>query len=244
MALIRHANAGTMARDAVVLDLGDLARQAEALRARARAQAELIVKEAQAERQRILSGAAEQGYQEGLARGLEEGRREGLEAGRSAAVGEYGEKLAALEEAWSSTLGEFTQMRQQMLIEARQDVLRLGLRIGALITRRTIEGAPEVVVDQLAAVLGLVLQRTQLVVAAHPDDLPLLTEALPQLAERLQTAGHVELIADAGLERGSCVARTPRGGEIDASIDSQLRRIVEGLLPGAAENPSDGEGAL
>jgi valyl-tRNA synthetase len=68
-------------------------------------------------------------------------------------------------------------------------------------------------------------------VAVHPDDEPLAREALPELATRLAAAAHVEVASDASLERGSCIARTGSGGMIDASIRTQLGRIVEALLP-------------
>ena len=44
---------------------------------------------------------------------------------------------------------------------------------------------------------------------------------------------------DPKLERGSCIARTPGGGVIDASIRTQLDRIAEVLLPGDAMLDSD-----
>jgi flagellar biosynthesis/type III secretory pathway protein FliH len=264
MALIRHATAKTLARDAMVLDLGDLTRQAEQIRARARAESELILAQARAERERIVAGAAEEGRVEGMARGLEEGRLEGHAAGRDAAMAEYSQALGALNESWSLALAEFERKREEMLAGARQDVLHLALRIGEMVTKRAIEARPEVVVDQLAAVLDVVLRPTGLVVAAHPDDLPLLQAALPALGARIQGSSHIRLVGDPSLERGSCVAgvhRTGtgeeeaqgggegdgassvvpwsggRGSQIDASIATQLQRIVEALLPGAAMGP-------
>jgi flagellar biosynthesis/type III secretory pathway protein FliH len=66
---------------------------------------------------------------------------------------------------------------------------------------------------------------------------------MPALLARFQSVRHVELAVDPAVGRGSCLARTraqaagggasPGGGEIDASIDDQLRRIAELLLPAA-----------
>jgi flagellar biosynthesis/type III secretory pathway protein FliH len=71
----------------------------------------------------------------------------------------------------------------------------------------------------------------------HPDDQPILNKALPALTAALRATEHVEVGADPSLPRGSCIARTPSGGIIDASIDVQLQRMVEQILgapPGAA----------
>src|SRR3954471_5619644 len=107
MAVLRQSQAQRIAHDAIVLDLGDLSRQADGVRARARADAEAILGAAATERQRLLAGARE----EGLARGLEEGRKTGAEEGRKAgfdaALAERREALAKLEASWGTALDEF-----------------------------------------------------------------------------------------------------------------------------------------
>lgn len=245
MALIKHADARELAREAIVLDLGDLARQGEQLRTRSRAEAESIVAKARAEREQLLAGARDEGHRAGLERGLQEGRRQGIEQGRAEARAEAKASLDALSAAWTEALEAFAAQRDMMLLEARRDVLRLALLIAEKITKRTIRLDAGVVADQLAAVLALVTKPAGLTVAVHPDDLPRAREALPGLCERLARGSHVELIADESLAQGSCVARTAGGGVIDASIDVQLERIVAALLPGddPDSSPTDGEAA-
>lgn len=243
MALIKHAEARDLAREAIVLDLGDLARQGEQLRSRSKAEADAILANARAERDRLLAGAREEGRREGLELGLAEGRRQGAEQGRAEALAEAKASLDAMVAAWTSALGSFEGQRDAMLLEARRDVLRLALKIAEKVTKRAIRLDPAVVKDQLAAVLSLVTKPTGLTIAVHPDDLARARETLPALCERLARGSHVELVADASLAPGSCVARTAGGGEIDASIDGQLDRIVEALLPGEASSQGEaGEG--
>jgi flagellar assembly protein FliH len=233
MALIRQANAATMARDAIVLDLGDLAVQGELLRARARADAERIVEQAKAERERLLKGAVEDGRREGMAKGQEEGRKQGQEQGRKEALAAEAQRLKALDEAWQKSLAQFEGERDRMLIEARQDIVRLAGAMGEMVTKRALALEPGRVEDQLGAVLALVSKATHLTVSVHPDDEPLLREALPRLGARLGSSTHIDFVPDSSLERGSCIARTGSGGVIDASIRTQLQRIVEVLLPEA-----------
>jgi flagellar assembly protein FliH len=236
MAMIRQANASTMARDAVVLDLGDLTRQADQIRARARAEAELILGRARAQREQILAGAAEEGRQLGFAQGLEEGRSQGRDEGRAELIAELQPRLAALEHSWNTALGEFQQARHALVADARHEALELAVRMGQLVTKRILDISPGVVLDQVSAVLSLVIHPSRLRIAVHPDDLPLVQEALPSLCARFNGRAHVELVPDETLSPGSCIARTAGdgragGGEIDASIDTQLQRIVEVLLP-------------
>ncbi len=97
---------------------------------------------------------------------------------------------------------------------------------------RAITWGPERVADQLGAVLGLLARPTRLMVRTHPEDAAILEQALPTLREKYRNATHVEIAPDESLARGSCVATTGTGGAIDASIQDQLARIVQTLLPG------------
>jgi hypothetical protein len=83
---------------------------------------------------------------------------------------------------------------------------------------------------------------------------------LPELVKRLPLVRHVELQEDAGVSAGSVVARgrgsqapdginggsgcgvAIGGGEIDASIETQLQRIVEVLVPGLEDRPENDAG--
>jgi flagellar assembly protein FliH len=236
MALIRQANAATIARDALVLDLGDLKRQGDALRARAKAEADQIIAAARAERDRLLKQAAEEGRREGHARGLEEGRKQGRDEGIQAAHAERTQQLAALEQAWTAALDEFNSARGQMLIEAREDVLRLAVRMGEMIAKRAIDQSPDAAA-QLTEALSIVSRFTRGAVLAHPDDLPLIQDALPAILQRFGSSTHLELTPDPSIERGGCILRTPSGGEVDATVQTQISRIVETLLP--AHGPSE-----
>ena len=237
MALIRQANAATAARDAIVLDLGDIARQAEAIKARAREAADKMVGDARRERERLIQGATEQGRREGAEVGMVEGRRAGEEQGRVAALAEFKDRLAVLDAAWSAALVKLERERDQILLDARQDVLRLAVRLGELVTKRAIDVRPEVVTDQLAAVLSQLSRPSRLTVCINPADRTLIEAALPQATRALGAAAHIELAEDAALDRGSVVARTGAGGEVDASIRTQLERIAAALLPTAQPLP-------
>jgi flagellar biosynthesis/type III secretory pathway protein FliH len=243
MAVIRQSEAHRIARDAIVLDLGDLSRQAEGVRARAMADAEAILTKAASERQRLLAGARD----EGLARGLEEGRGQGFEAGRkegaAAALAERREALQKLETAWAAALEEFTRERERMLLDARQDVLKLAVMMGERIARRAVELDPSLITAQLEAVLGLLARPTRLTLAVGPADEALAREAVPALMARFPTAQHVDIVIDPSLTPGSCIARTAGGGTIDASIPTQLDRMVAALMPNATDRAAIGERA-
>jgi len=237
MALIRKSDVQTAARDAIVLNLGDVVREGQGVVEAAREQSHRIVAQAKLEREAIIAGAREEGYAAGLAQGLEKGRAEGAAQGKQNAHAEWNQRLATLQSAWGSALEGFVRERENLLAAARVDVLRLALNIAERVTRRHIALDSSVVLEQIARVLEMLCRPTRLKVRVHPDDESACRDALPGLIQRYAAAEQVEIVVDATLARGSCVA-AGAGGEIDASITTMLDRIAKGILPCDAE-PSD-----
>lgn len=249
MALIKHAQADKLVRDAVVLDLGDLVAQGEAIVSRARAKAKLIVEEAEFRRDQLLNTAEADGYQAGESRGYAEGFERGRAAGHREAVEEARAWLVDIESGFTRALKEFSSKREALLTDAHTDVLRLSLAIAERVIKRAVETDREVVVAQLRSALALVSAPTEIVVGIHPEDRETIEAALPGLHAAFHSLSGVHLREDAALDRGSCVVTTretsPDGsvghGEIDASIRTQIQRIASVLLPGADE-PDDRPG--
>lgn len=232
-------------KEAVVLDLADLHRQGEAILAQARDRAAQIIAQGTAERERLIKDAAAVGRAQGHAEGLAAGRAEGLAAGRAEALSEQRELLVKLAGAWTDALERFLNERERLIAEGRREVVRLAVAIAERVTKRTIAANPDVVVDQLAAVIELVSRPSRLRIAVHPADRATVEAALPGLAQAASAARDVELLDDPSLMRGSCVAKLADAdpgnaasgrpaGSVNASIRTQLDRIVEALLPGEA----------
>lgn len=219
-----------MVREAVVLDLGDLARQGEAIRQRALAQADQILTEARNEARRLAQSAAQQGQAEGLKRGLAEGQAKGAEAGRQEALARHSAALEALLKQWTDALNEFIASRQGLQIEARLDVLRLALAIAERIVYRTVELDPTVIEDQMAEALSLLARRSAVAIRVNPRDLEQAQAVLPQLVAQMHQCEHATIAADESLTPGGCVVQAGLT-TIDASIETQLDRIVSALLP-------------
>lgn len=247
MGMIRRADLDTAARAARVMDLGDLRARGEALVAAANAEAERIVREAHAERDRLLAGAREEGRRAGLEEGRAQGRAEGREAGAAEARQAAADRIAALAESWAGALDAFESRRDEMLACARTEVVRLAAEIATRVTRRAVQLDPATVAAQMEAVLATVARPTRLTLRVHPDDLALAQDELPDLLARFDLCRHADLLTDASLARGSCVATTDDGGRIDADVDAQLDRLVAAMLPGESvirlERPARGDAA-
>ncbi len=231
MALVKGEDATAAVRDAVVLDLGDLRRQARAIIEAAEAERDKVLHQARSERRKLIETAAAEGVRRGIEEGMRVGREAGERAGREAALAQGRKELAQLDARWGEEIKGFIDRREQVLRASRRDVLALAVRIAERIVRRSIEVDPAGVGDAVEAALGLVLSPSRLRVCVHPEDAIVVGEVLPATASKLGLGDQVELVEDAGLSRGSVVVRTP-DGEIDASVEAQLARLSEVVIPG------------
>lgn len=235
MGMIRRADAEKIARDAIALDLGDLARQAETMRAQAQETAKKILAEAQSKREQLIGSASEEGRADGRAQGHKEGFQQGLEEGRRRAMQEHGAAIEAMIVSWSAALDDFQIEREQIMADARRDVLRLAVLAAEKITRRVVEIDPSIIEGVVRDAVASVLEPSRLVLRVHPEDEARAKSVVGPLVERLGESAHAEIRADGTLERGSCLIETAGGAVIDATIATKLRRIAEAVLPGGSE---------
>ena len=237
MAVIKSANTSRLVRNAVVLDLSDLGRQAEVIRAEARAEAEAILAEARVEAERLRAEAAEAGRGEGHAEGLEAGREAGRHEGRDAVRAELAPRMEAVAQAWTAAVDGWEEQRGEMLALARADLIDLALALARRVVHRVIEQDPAVIADQLDEALALVGRGRDVQVRIDPSDRALVEEVLPALVDRLGNAAHVALRDDDTVGAGGCVITTA-GGQVDARIETMLDRLAEALQPRGGEEPA------
>jgi flagellar assembly protein FliH len=233
MPLIKQARAEQMTRRAIVLDLGDLNRQAEEIIAAARREADRLRAEATEEARRLVEGAEERGHEQGLARGVAEGRARGAEEGRREAREEWEARYRVLAERWEQALEAWETQWQDMLLAAREDVLRFAFEMARKIVIRVAALDPRVIEDQVAEALSMLCRPSAVRITIHPDDRPVVDAMLPALLARLTTCAHAAIVEDASVDRGGCVVHTGEG-RIDATIRRQIERVAETLLPGAS----------
>jgi flagellar assembly protein FliH len=230
MAVIKASQSGPLLKEAIVLDLGDLGRQGERLRAAAEAKTRQIIEAGQKEAERLVAGAREEGLREGRAEGLVQGLAQGRDQGRAEAFQKSTEQLKQLQEAWCAAMKDWDGQREAMEREARQAVLELAIKLAEKLTHRMVEVDPTLVVEQVRVALRHVLRPLDLTLRIHPEDRGVVEEAMPRLTAEFPHFPHLQLANDPQVGRAGCVVSYGRG-RIDATLDTQLRRIVELLLP-------------
>ncbi|MFG0251592.1 MAG: FliH/SctL family protein [Phycisphaerales bacterium JB038] len=238
MPLVKKAQAEVSTRSAIVLDLGDLRREAERIKAEAAAQARALIEAGQRRAGQLTEGAEERGYELGLQRGQEEGYRAGLEKGQRQAREEAKQELAELGRRWEQALAQFDAGRDDLLRQAREDVLRLALRLSERVLRTAVQLTPDCAAQQAAKAVEMITEPTRLRLLIHPEDAESVREVLPDLERRAREGANIVLQTSDDVARGGCLLQHGQG-EIDATIETQLERIVSRLFPNAAgDGPS------
>lgn len=238
MPLLKNDNAKRIQHEAVVLDLGDLRRQADQLREQAEAEATQIIEQARAEARRLTDGAAERGHAQGLAAGHAEGLERGQAEGRAAALEQVGEQLQQLQQAWVAAARQWEADRRQMVLDARESMLELAIAIARRVVKRIPAVDASVVVEQVVAAIDHMARPADATIRIHPDDRELAEQAMPEMAQACEHLQHVHWVDDATIERGGCVVSAGRG-RIDAQLATQLDRVIAQLLPAGSDRSDD-----
>jgi flagellar assembly protein FliH len=189
-------------------------------------EAHKIIESAKAEADAICQAARDEGYREGRVQGAADGRGEGLRL----AIDEHAEQIEAALAALNQAVDQVTQSKQQLQADAVCELVELAIAIARRVTKCQAMFDPNVLVANLREALALGGRGRQLRIAIHPTQHQVLTEAMPQLAIEWPALTAAQVVEDATLSVGGCRVLTEHG-QIDADLESQLDRVVGGLMP-------------
>jgi flagellar assembly protein FliH len=158
---------------------------------------------------------------------VEAGRAEGYAEGRAEADRETAGLVRTCEQIGVHVMEE----RERVLADSEADIVELAIAIARRIVNASLEVDRELVVEACRGAMRKAFQRGSMQVLAHPDDLALLRDAGPRLADELGGVDHLDFIEERRLERGSVVVRTP-AGEIDATVAGKADKIELALREG------------
>jgi flagellar assembly protein FliH len=162
----------------------------------------------------------EQQHQQRLQEAHAAGVREGESAGKSRAAAE----LQPLIDRLARTIDELSQIRAHLRKEAEADLVKLALAIARRVLRRELAVDPEALHGLVIAALEKLQGQELCRVKVHPSQAAMVKASLQKSAG----GSTVEVLPDASREPGTVIFETQRGN-LDASVDSQLREIERGL---------------
>jgi flagellar assembly protein FliH len=148
------------------------------------------------------------------------GVKEGEASGKAKAAAE----MQPVMERLARSIEEIARFRPRLRREAEQDLIRLAMAIARRIIRRELAIDPEALHGLILGALEKLQGQEICRVRVHPSHVAAVTACLKQIA----AASPVEVIPDASREVGTVIFETDRGN-LDASVESQLREIERGL---------------
>lgn len=220
------------------VDLADHLAEAQAVVDAARSQALNLMEEASEHSVVIKKEAHESGYEEGYKEGYESGRIKGHEDAFKESVERFRDEQKELLDVVAHVLQEVDLKKDAMLVAARQDVLELAVTIATRLTYAVGGLNNESAKANLDRILTMVGRPTDLQLRINPADADAIRSYCDELLGHLDDAAHTTFVEDAAVAPGGCVVQFA-GGEVDASLETQVERMVGSLL-GVAH---DGAGA-
>jgi flagellar assembly protein FliH len=159
-------------------------------------------------------------YQQKVREAHAAGVREGEMAGRNQAAAE----LQPVIERLTRSIQEIANLRARLRREAEADVVQLALAIARRVIHREVTSDPDALRGLVLAALEKLQGQEISRVKVHPAHVATVKSGLQQAV----SGGLLEVLADSSCELGSVIFETARGN-LDASVDSQLREIERGL---------------
>ncbi|WP_126444205.1 flagellar assembly protein FliH [Sulfuricystis multivorans] len=168
-----------------------------------------------AEIERICAEAREEGYQAGFHAGFQEGMRKGYTSGEAAVQAEA-ERIRQAADMLDRTLKEFDQ-------QVADELVALAIEIARQVVRHEVTLKPESIVAVVSEALSQ-LPHQHATIHLNPQDAALVRAGI---GETLGHAGH-RIFEEPRLKPGECLLEAG-ASQIDASLATRWRRVIEGL---------------
>jgi flagellar assembly protein FliH len=130
---------------------------------------------------------------------------------------------------------EISRLRESLLNNASQDMLRLVLTIARQIIHVELSVNSGIILGTIERALQAAVRADAYHLRVNGEDLALVTEKKPLFLARISGLQNITIEADLTVGRGGCRLESELG-EVDASIESQLeviRRTLSGAVAGA-----------
>jgi flagellar biosynthesis/type III secretory pathway protein FliH len=132
----------------------------------------------------------------------------------------------------TNAAGRLDHLEKQLVEESEAEVVRLALALAAAVLQRQCATDPAWMDAAVRRALAQVPDRRQVVVRMHPSDAANLGERVREVSSRIPGVERIEVAADAGLPRGSCILQS-QGTRLDTSLAGCWERLAKELLDAA-----------
>ena len=208
-----------------LVDLEAIQAEADELRDAARAEAALLVEDAQIQAESLREAAWQEGFHEG-----KQQARVAVEAELRA---EWEARRTALQAELDALAASIGAAREELWRRQEPEMIGLALDIARQVVKAEIAQNPDVVRQVLSNAIRRISDKDSVRVRVSLGDAPRVKEMRQDLLEVLDGLRHLEILDDRRVGDGGCVIET-NAGTIDAKIETQLAEVARAL--GVSEN--------
>lgn len=187
------------------------------------------------EREEALEQARAEGFEKGRAEGLEKGRQEGLqqglEEGRQQALQEARQKLQPELAALNRLATSLTHALNEQDYQLEQALMHLVQEIARQVIQRELQMDNSTLMPLIRQALKTLPPGADNVrILVHPDDLPLLQQAIEEGGENWRA------LARSDVARGGCRIETNQS-VLDFTTGHRFRRVIEQVMEKQLADP-------
>ena len=207
------------------VDLTAVQAEADALFARARAEAAELREDAQVQAEALREAAWQEGHHQG--------RVEAQAAVEAEMRALWGARQAAMRAEVDEIITRIAAAREALWAQQETQMVGLALDIARQVVKTEVTQNPEVVRALIANALRRITDKDNIRVRVSVADAPRVKEIRQDLMEMVDGLRNLEILDDRRVGTGGCVIET-NAGTIDAKIETQLAEVARAL--GVAEN--------
>ena len=161
---------------------------------------------------------------------LEQAYLKGIQAGRDEAEQRIGSAVTA----FSQALEDISRLREAILKNSTDDMLRLVMAIVEQVIPTEISTNPEIIHQTLKKALQAAVRSDEYHIRIHPDDFSVVMEKKPLLLASISGLKNITVESDPSISRGGCLVESQLG-QVDATIETQLTEIWQKIAHAAQD---------
>lgn len=188
---------------------------------KAREEANLLLKEAEFEAERIIDNARQKAREESLEI-MEQARKEGYEEGYNAGKQQHIELICEAEKIKENAETEYCDILEGI----ENDVISMVIDISKKVIGEEISLNRENILYVVKQAFEKCTNKDNVILRVAPDDYEFIVDNKEKVLSMVEGMGEFDIKKDFSLKAASCVVETPFGC-IDASIQTKLRKIEE-----------------
>lgn len=225
----RIIKAGQISFKPAEFNAADTLKETEERVEQARAHVEHLRQSAKEELEKLREQARREGHELGFADGFAKGAKEAAEQHQARLAAELSHRGESMLRALSETIAKLVEARDHWQAQWEQVGLSLACDIAERVLRARLVEPNATARSTLKDLLQLAGRLPAVTIYLSPIDAESLDLNAPQWVRATQSIDHLSVVVDPDMTPGGCRLES-QFGELDANIETQLRRIRDELV--------------